>query len=169
MEADNIENFSIFLNSQASTNGTTILQGTAGEVHFKINGFASIPQKFRRVRYKTSINFVSTIVDGTTFNFIPHVHYIEIITGNQVFNMCGLKNNNAITLPLEPVVVSSPTGALTTTSSAYLIAKNCLTTYLPTDSLIVRIRNANTDTIATTFPHYCLQMSFEPIIHGEFN
>ena len=168
MEADNIENFSVFLNSQASTNGATILQGTAGEVLFKINGFASIPQKFRRTRYKASINFVSQIVDGTTFNFISHVHYLEIITGSQVFNMYGMRNNNAITLPLEPMVVSGPAGLLTTTSSAYLKCESNLTTYLPSDQLTVRIRNSNTDTIATTFPHYCLQILFEPIIHGEY-
>jgi hypothetical protein len=169
MEADNIENFSVFLNSQASANGATILQGTAGEVHFKINGFASIPQKFRRVRYKANINFVSNMVDGTTFNFTNHVHYLEIITGNQVFNMYGLKNNNAITLPLEVVVVSAPSGAMTTTSTAFLTCKNCFTCYLPSDSLTFRIRNANTDSVATTFPHYCVNIVFEPIIHGEFN
>ena len=168
MEADNIENFSIFLNSQASQSGATILQGTAGEVLFKINGFASIPQKFRRTRYKASVNFVSTIVDGTTFNFLAHVHYLEIITGNQVFNMYGMRNNNAITLPLEPMVVSGPAGLLTTTSSAYLKSTSNLTTYLPSDQITVRIRNSNTDTIATTFPHYCLQITFEPIIHGEY-
>ena len=167
MESDNIENFSIFLNSQASQSGATILQGTAGEVLFKINGFASIPQKFRRTRYKASVNFVSTIVDGTTFNFLAHVHYLEIITGNQVFNMYGMRNNNAITLPLEPMVVSGPAGLLTTTSSAYLKSTSNLTTYLPSDQITVRIRNSNTDTIATTFPHYCLQITFEPIIHGE--
>ena len=168
MESDNIENFSIFLNSQASQSGATILQGTAGEVLFKINGFASIPQKFRRTRYKASVNFVSTIVDGTTFNFLAHVHYLEIITGNQVFNMYGMRNNNAITLPLEPMVVSGPAGLLTTTSSAYLKSTSNLTTYLPSDQITVRIRNSNTDTIATTFPHYCLQITFEPIIHGEY-
>jgi len=169
MEADNVENFSVFLNSQASQSGATILQGTAGEVLFKINSFASIPQKFRRVRYKTSITFVSSIVDGTTFNFTNHIHYVEIITGNQVFNMYGVRSNNAITLALEPMVVSGPSGLLTTTSSAYLKCESNLTTYLPSDQIIVRIRNSNNDTIATAFPHYCLQMSFEPIIHGEFN
>lgn len=168
MEADNIENFSVFLNSQASSNGATVLQGTAGEVLFKINGFALIPQKFRRTRYKASINFVSQIVNGTTFNPIPHVHYLEINIGSQTFNMNGLKNNNAITIPLEPIVVASPSGLITTTSSSYLIAKNSLTTYLPSDQITVRIRNSNTDTIATTFPHYCLQIVFEPIIHGEY-
>ena len=168
MEADNIENFSIFLNSQASQSGATVLQGTAGEVHFKINSFASIPQKFRRTRYKASITFVSNIVDGTTFNFLSHVHYLEIITGNQVFNMYCMRNNNAITLALEPMVVSGPAGLLTTTSSAYLKCESNLTTYLPSDNITVRIRNANNDTIATAFPHYCLQMSFAPIIHGEF-
>jgi hypothetical protein len=169
MEADNIENFSIFLNSQASQSGATILQGTAGEVLFKINSFASLPQKFRRTRYKASITFVSTIVDGTTFNYLNHVHYLEIILGNQVFNMYGMRNNNAITLSLEPVVVSSGAGALTTTSSAFLKCESNLTTYLPSDNITVRIRNSNTDTIATAFPHYCLQISFAPIIHGEFN
>jgi len=87
MEADNIENFSVFLNSQASQSGATILQGTAGEVLFKINSFASIPQKFRRTRYKTSITFISEIVAGTTFNYLAQGLYVEIITGNQVFNM----------------------------------------------------------------------------------
>jgi hypothetical protein len=169
MEADNIENFSVFLNSQASQSGATILQGTAGEVQFKINSFASIPQKFRRTRYKTSITFKSSIVDGTTFNFLAHVHYIEIITGGQVFNMYGVRNNNAITIALEPMVVSGAAGLLTTTSSAYLKCESNLTTYLPSDTIIVRIKSSNTDTIATAFPHYCLQMSFEPIIHGEFN
>jgi hypothetical protein len=169
MEADNIENFSVFLNSQASTSGTTILTGTAGEVQFRINGFASIPQKFRRVRYKASINFVSNVVDGTTFNYFNHNHYLEIITGNQVLNMYGIRNNNAITIPLEPIVVSSPSTTLTTASSAYLVAKNIFTTYLPSDTIIVRIRNSNTDSIATAFPHYCLQIVFSPIIHGEFN
>jgi hypothetical protein len=169
MESDNIENFSIFLNSQASQSGATILQGTAGEVLFKINTFASIPQKFRRTRYKASITFVSTIVDGTTFNYLAHVHYLEIILGNQVLNMYGIRNNNAITLALEPMIVSGPSGALTTTSSAYLKCESNLTTYLPSDQIIVRVRNSNTDTIATTFPHYCLQISFSPIIHPEFN
>jgi hypothetical protein len=169
MEADNIENFSVFLNSQAPNNSTTVLQGTAGEVHFKINTFASIPQKFRRTRYKASITFVSNIVDGTTFNYLNHVHYLEIITGSQVFNMYGIKNNNAITLSLEPVVVSGPSGLLTTTSSAYFKCESNLTAYLPSDQIIVRVRNSNTDTIALNFPHYCLQISFEPIIHGEFN
>jgi hypothetical protein len=169
MEADNIENFSLFLNSQASQSGATVLQGTAGEIHFKINTFASIPQKFRRTRYKASITFMSAIVDATTFNFLPHVHYLEIITGSQVLNMYGVRSNNAITLSLEPVVVSGVAGALTTASSAYLKCESNLTTYLPSDNIIVRIRNSNTDTIATTFPHYCLQMSFSPIIHGEFN
>jgi hypothetical protein len=168
MEADNIENFSIFLNSQASQSGATILQGTAGEVLFKINSFASLPQKFRRTRYKASITFVSTIVDGTTFNFLNHTHYLEIILGNQVFNMYGMRNNNAITLALEPMVVSGAAGLLTTTSSAYLKCESNLTTYLPSDQIIVRVRNSNNDTIATAFPHYCLQMSFSPIIHGEF-
>jgi hypothetical protein len=168
MEADNIENFSLFLNSQASQSGATILQGTAGEVLFKINSFASLPQNFRRTRYKASITFVSSIVGGTTFDFLSHVHYLEIITGNQVFNMYGMRSNNAITLALEPMVVSGPSGLLTTTSSAYLKCESNLTTYLPSDQIIVRVRNSNNDTIATTFPHYCLQMSFTPIIHGEF-
>jgi len=169
MEADNIENFSVFLNSQASQSGATILQGTAGEVLFKINSFASIPQKFRRTRYKTSITFISEIVAGTTFNYLAQGLYVEIITGNQVFNMYGMRSNNAITLALEPIVVSGVAGVLTTTSSAYLKCESNLTTYLPSDQIIVRIKNCNTDTIATTFPHYCLRMSFEPIIHGEFN
>jgi hypothetical protein len=168
MEADNIENFSIFLNSQASSAGATVIQGTAGEVHFKINSFASIPQKFRRTRYKASITFISNIVDGTTFNYLSQVHYLEINLGNQVFNMYGLRNNNAITLSLEPVVVSSPSGLLTTTSSAYLKCESNLTTYLPSDNITVRIRNANTEGISGSFPHYCLQISFAPIIHGEF-
>jgi hypothetical protein len=168
MEADNIENFSLFLNSQATQSGATVLQGTAGEVLFKINSFASLPKNFRRTRYKASITFTSEIVGGTTFNFLAHVHYLEIITGGQVFNMYGMRNNNAITLALEPMVVSGPAGLLTTTSSAYLKCESNLTTYLPSDQIIVRIRNANTDTIATTFPHYCLQISFTPIIHGEF-
>jgi hypothetical protein len=168
MEADNIENFSLFLNSQASQSGATVLQGTAGEVLFKINSFASLPQNFRRTRYKASITFVSSIVGGTTFDFLAHVHYLEIITGNQVFNMYGMRSNNAITLALEPMVVSGPAGLLTTSSSAYLKCESNLTTYLPSDQIIVRVRNSNNDTIATTFPHYCLQMSFTPIIHGEF-
>jgi hypothetical protein len=168
MEADNIENFSIFLNSQASSAGATVIQGTAGEVHFKINSFASLPQKFRRTRYKASITFVSNVVDGTTFNYFNQVHYLEINLGNGVFNMYGLRNNNAITLSLEPVVVSSPSGLLTTTSSAYLKCKSNLTTYLPSDNITVRIRNANTEAISGAFPHYCLQISFAPIIHGEF-
>jgi len=169
MEADNVENFSVFLNSQASQSGATVLQGTAGEVLFKINSFASIPQKFRRTRYKASITFISDIVAGTTYNFLANGLYIEIITGSQVFNMYGMRNNNAITLALEPMVVSAVAGVLTTSSSAYLKCESNLTTYLPSDQIIVRIKNCNTDTIATTFPHYCLRMSFEPIIHGEFN
>jgi len=168
MEADNIENFSLFLNSQASQSGATILQGTAGEVLFKINSFASLPQKFRRTRYKASITFTSNIVDGTTFNYLANGLYIEIITGSQVFNMYGMRSNNAITLALQPVVVSAPAGLLTTSSSAYLKCESNLTTYLPSDQIIVRVKSANTDTIATTFPHYCLQISFTPIIHGEF-
>jgi hypothetical protein len=169
MESDNIENFSIFLNSQASQSGATILQGTAGEVLFKINTFASLPQKFRRTRYKASITFISSIVPGTTFDFVSHVHYVEIIIGSQVFNMYGVRTNNAITLSLEPMVVSGPSGVLTTTSSAYLKCESNLTTYLPSDQIIVRVRNSNNDTIATSFPHYCLQISFTPIIHPEFN
>lgn len=168
MESDNIENFSIFLNSQATSNGATVLQGTAGEVHFKINGFASIPQKFRRVRYKANINFVSNVVVGTTLTPLS-MYYIEIITGNQVFNMYGLKNNNAITLPLEVYVVGQNSTTLTTTSSSTFLCKNCFTSYLPSDQLTVRIRNASDDSIATAFPHYLINIVFEPIIHGEFD
>jgi surface polysaccharide O-acyltransferase-like enzyme len=167
MESDNIENFSVFLNSQASSNGATVLQGTAGEVQYKINGYALIPQKFRRVRFKVNINFASNVVAGTTLTPLS-MYYMEINAGSQVFNMYGLKNNNSITLPLEVYVVGQNTGVLTTTSSSTFLCKNCFTGYLPSDTIIVRIRNASDDSIATAFPHYLLNIVYEPIIHEEF-
>lgn len=159
MIADIYPTFSIFLNSQATSNNATVLQGTAGEVRFTQNMDCLLPYEKRAKLYKISVNFYSKQVDHSVLDAINSTYYLEILTGNQIYNMYGMKNNNAITLPLERVNLLYNG----TNSTDIYQTKQSFTSQYPSDFILVRIRNAATDAIATAFPNYCISLQYEPI------
>lgn len=160
MQTDDLPNFSLFLNTQSSIgNGVNILQGTAGEVLFKVNMSGLIPDNKKASLYKININFYSKQVDHSVLDSINSTFYLEIVTGTQIFNMYGLRNNNAITVPLERTNLLYNG----TNSTDIYSAKNCFTSMFPSDQIIFRIKSCANDAIATAFPHYTCNLVFEPI------
>jgi len=163
MLADNGDNFSIVLNSQATGQNIQAINSNGYKKYF--NSLSSIlPDRLKNKKFKISINFVTTITPETTLAGAP-LYILEFATGNNIQNLyqngsaCSL--TNSVMIPLEPWPSVMSATALVST---YWNAKACFTGKFPSDVFEIRIRNASDFAIQSAFPNYVLQATFEEIL-----
>jgi hypothetical protein len=166
MLADNGDNFSIVLNSQAT--GQNIQKiNNMGYMKYTNSINSLLPQNSVNKKYKISVNFVSVVCPQTTLAG-ENLYILEFATGNNIKNLyvngSSSTMTNSVMIPLEPWPSVMSASALVST---YWTCKTAFTGRFPSDTFEVRIRNASNFAITSAFPDYVLQATFEEILETQ--